>query len=145
MSSLKEFLETKGYHRIKLKTTATQHLEVVAKINNVEGFFLVDTGASSSCIDIDAIEHFGLTAEESEVKAAGAGAVNMLTQLAQKNTIQIKNWKKRRVDFVLFDLRHVNEALTSHKAQKVHGIIGADLLKKGKAVIDYKKGHLFLK
>ena len=143
--SLKEFLEAKGYHRIKMKTTQTNHLEVGAKINGIEGMFLVDTGASSSCIGFDAIEHFKLNAEESEIRAAGAGAANMLTQLSQKNKIEIQKWKKSKIDFVLFDLRHVNEALVTHKAKKVHGIIGADVLQKGKAVIDYKKGNLFLK
>jgi hypothetical protein len=46
---------------------------------------------------------------------------------------------------VLFDLVHVNEALTSHKAMPVDGIIGADILKKGKAIIDYRKQGLYLK
>ena len=62
-----------------------------------------------------------------------------------KNLIQINSWKKKKVDLVLFDLKHVNEALVNHKAEKVHGIIGADILKKGKAVIDYKNKALFLK
>jgi hypothetical protein len=69
----------------------------------------------------------------------------MLTQIAQQNTLEIMGWKKKKVDLVLFDLTHVNEALVSHKAKKVHGIIGADLLKKGKAVIDYKNKVLYLK
>ena len=84
-------------------------------------------------------------AEDSDVKAAGAGATNMLTQIAQKNSIEIKGWKKKKVDLVLFDLRHVNDAFVNHKAEKVQGIIGADILKKGKAIIDYKSMSLFLK
>ena len=36
---------------------------------------------------------------------------------------------------MVFDLSHVNQALTEHDAEKVHGIIGADILKKGKAII----------
>ncbi|MFD1094330.1 aspartyl protease family protein [Salegentibacter chungangensis] len=145
MSSLKKLLKEKGFKRIKLKTTKTNHLEVVAKINNIEGNFILDTGASSSCVGIDAIEHFKLMAEDSDVKAAGAGATNMITQVAQKNRIEIKGWKKKKVDLVVFDLRHVNEALVNHDADKVHGIIGADILKKGKAIIDYKDNALYLK
>ena len=49
------------------------------------------------------------------------------------------------LDLVLFDLRHVNDALINHKAEKVQGIIGADILKKGNAIIDYKSMSLFLK
>lgn len=145
MASLKEFLEEKGYKRVKLTYTATNHLEVKAKINNIEGNFIVDTGASSSCVGFEAISHFELLAEDSDVKAAGAGATNMLTQIAQENIIQIKNWKKKKIDLVLFDLKHINEALVNHKAEKVHGILGADILKRGKAIIDYKSKSLFLK
>ena len=143
--SLKKHLKEKGYHHIKLGYTKTNHLELVAKINDIEGNFILDTGASSTCVGIEAIEHFNLFAEDSDVKAAGAGASNMLTQIAQKNRIEIKGWKKKKIDLVLFDLKHVNEALTNHNAEKVHGIIGADILKKGKAIIDYKNKALYLK
>lgn len=145
MSSLKKFLEKKGYHKIKLHYTATQHFELKAKINDIEGSFILDTGASSSCVGFEAISHFNLLAEDSDIKAAGAGATDMLTQIAQKNSIEIKGWKKKKIDLVLFDLTHVNNALVKHKAEKVHGIIGADILKKGKAVIDYKSKNLYLK
>ena len=143
--SLKKLLEEKGYHRIKMKFTKTNHLEVVAKINNIEGNFILDTGASSTCVGIESIEHFDLLSEDSDVKAAGAGATNMVTQISQKNHLEINKWSKKKVDLVLFDLKHVNEALVNHKAEKVHGIIGADILKKGKAVIDYKGKALYLK
>ena len=145
MLSLKKLLEEKGYHRIKMKFTRTNHIEIVAKINNIEGNFILDTGASSSCVGLEAIEHFELSAEDSDVKAAGAGANNMITQIAQKNSIEIQHWKKKKIDLVVFDLRHVNEALENHKADKVHGIIGADVLKRGKAIIDYKGKALYLK
>lgn len=143
--SFKKLLKEKGYKRIKLNITKTNHLELVAKINNIEGNFILDTGASSTCVGMEAVEHFQLLAEESDIKAAGAGATNMLTQIAQKNKIEIKGWKKKKVDLVLFDLRHVNEALINHEAEKVHGIIGADILRKGKAIIDYKNKSLYLK
>ncbi|MFV8225153.1 aspartyl protease family protein [Christiangramia aquimixticola] len=143
--SLKKLLEGKGYHRIKMKSTKTNHFELVAKINDIEGNFILDTGASSTCVGIDAIEHFDLLSEDSDIKAAGAGATNMLTQVSQKNRINIGSWSKKKMDLVLFDLKHVNEALVNHKAEKVQGIIGADILKKGKAVIDYKNKALYLK
>ncbi|MEO2059713.1 MULTISPECIES: retropepsin-like aspartic protease [Mesonia] len=145
MSSLRKFLTEKGYHRIKLTTTATNHLELSAEINGVQGNFILDTGASSSCVGKEMVEHFKLFAEDSDVRAAGAGATNMLTQVSTKNTLQIKDWRKKKIDLVVFDLSHVNQALTDHDAEKVHGIIGADVLKKGKAVIDYKSKCLFLK
>ncbi len=145
MPTLRKLLTEKGYHRIKLKQTQTNHLELKASINNVEGSFLLDTGASSSCVGFDSVEYFELFAEDSEIRAAGAGATNMLTRISTTNILKIDSWEKKNLELVLFDLKHVNQALTSHKATPVHGIIGADVLKKGKAVIDYNNNCVYLK
>lgn len=135
----------KGYTRVKLNRINTNHYEVKAKINGVEGSFILDTGASTSCVGFEAVKIFKLKAKDSKIKAAGAGAVNMETQIAKSNKIRIGKWKKQRVALVLFNLDHVNTALTQHEAEPVHGIIGADILRKGKAVIDYDKNCLYLK
>ncbi len=145
MKSLKKYLEVKKYTRIPLAFTATNHFEVSAKINGISGRFILDTGASNTCIGIDKIEFFQLISETSEIKAAGAGATEMETLISNKNKVQLGNWKKNKQKIVLFDLVHVNEALTNHKALPVDGIIGADILKKGKAIIDYDKQCLYLK
>ncbi len=128
-----------------LTLTATHHLELTAAINGISGRFILDTGASNTCVGVDKMEVFKLNSEASEVKAAGAGATDMETQLSTENTLQIGHWKKKKIKIILFDLSHINEALTSHEALPVDGIIGADVLEKGKAVIDYKSGTLYLK
>lgn len=143
--SLRKFLTEKGYQRIKLNRINTNHYEVKAKINGIEGSFILDTGASSSCVGFDAVEIFNLVAKDSSIKAAGAGAVNMDTQISKRNKLKIGKWTKQRVALVLFNLDHVNTALTQHNAKPVNGIIGADILKKGKAIIDYEKNCLYLK
>ena len=145
MLSLKKFLKKKNYIQVPLVFTATNHFEVVAKINGIVGRFILDTGASNTCIGLDKIEFFNLTSKESKIKAAGAGATNMETLISTKNIIEMGKWGKRKQKIVLFDLSHVNEALTTHEALPVDGIIGADLLKKGKAIIDYKNSYVYLK
>jgi hypothetical protein len=145
METLKEYLLHKGYTKVKLKLTKTNHFEMKASINGVKGLFILDTGASSSCVGFEAIETFKLTAKDSEIKAAGAGATDMVTQLSKKNSLTIGKWKKDKVALILFNLTHVNTALKNHNAQPVDGIIGADILKKSKAIIDYEKKYLYLK
>ena len=145
METVQEFLLDKGYTKVKLKLTKTSHFEIKAIINGVKGRFILDTGASNSCVDFDAVETFNLIAKDSEVKAAGAGAVDMHTQISKKNNIKIGKWEKEKVALILFNLSHVNEALTNHDAEPVDGIIGADILKKSKAIIDYEKKYLYLK
>ena len=143
--SLKNYLSKKKYHSIKLKKTKTNHFLVKAKINGIKGRFILDTGASNTCVDFGLASHFKLNAKESKTKAAGAGAVEMDTQEAIDVKIKIGKWKLYNLHLVLFDLSHVNTALTNHKAKPVDGIIGADILKKGKAIIDYNKKRLYLK
>lgn len=145
MVSLKDFLLSQGYVRSKLHLTKTNHFEIIAKINGVKGRFILDTGASSSCIDIDAIDTFLLTTQESDIKVTGAGASNMDSMLSKKNTVNIGRWKQEKMMLVLFNLTHVNEGLVNHNSKPVDGIIGADILKKGKAIIDYDKKYLYLK
>lgn len=145
MKSIEKILKKKKYVQIKLKKTATNHLEVKGKLNGIKGRFILDTGASNSCLGIDLIEHFNIDAQESDNKAAGAGATDMDTQQSEGNSLKIGSWKTKKLNLVLFDLTHVNTALEQHNAKKVHGIIGADILQKGKAFIDYDKTILFLK
>ncbi|MCF1190027.1 retroviral-like aspartic protease family protein [Mangrovimonas sp. AS39] len=144
-NNLRDYLVDKGYTKIKLHLTKTNHFEIRASINGVKGVFILDTGASNSCVGFEAAETFKLKTMESEIKAAGAGAIDMETQLSKKNKIKIGKWKKDKVALILFNLTHVNTALVNHNAQPVDGILGADILKKGKAIIDYDKKYLYLK
>lgn len=143
--TLQEFLFQKGYTKIKLHLTKTNHFEIKATINGCKGLFILDTGASSSCVGFEGVETFKLKAENSEIKAAGAGAIDMDTKTSKKNKVKIGKWTNNKVVLVLFNLTHVNTALINHNSKPVDGIIGADILKKGKAVIDYEKKYLYLK
>jgi predicted aspartyl protease len=145
MEDFQKILKKNNYKKINFKVSKTQHLLIKASINGVKGNFILDTGASNSCVGFESIEHFELTAGKSKTKAAGAGATGMFTQLAKDNTIQLGKWKNKKLHVVIFDLSHVNEALTQHKAKPVHGIIGADVLLNGKAVIDYYNHCLYLR
>ncbi len=145
MKHLEDFLKNRNYQKIKLTKIATNHLELKAKINGVKGKFILDTSASNSCVGLDLIDYFKLDAQESETKAAGAGAIDMETKKSENNALKIGKWKTNKCHLVLFNLCHVNSALVKHNAKEVHGIIGADILEKGKAVIDYNKNVLYLK
>ncbi|MBT8393904.1 MAG: clan AA aspartic protease [Flavobacteriaceae bacterium] len=145
MDTLHSFLSERGYTRTKLHLTKTNHFEIIATINGNKGRFILDTGASNSCVGFDSTEFFKLKTQDSEVKAAGAGAIDMETQVSKKNNIAIGKWKQDKLALILFNLSHVNTALVNHNAKPVHGIIGADVLKKGKAIIDYNKKYVYLK
>ncbi|WP_115122976.1 retropepsin-like aspartic protease [Marinirhabdus gelatinilytica] len=145
MATLRTLLEASGFYRIFLTKLATGHYKFSARINGIDGSFILDTGASTSCVGLDRILQFSLFNEASEIKAAGAGATNMETQIARNNLFEIGKLKLSTTDFVLFDLSHVNLALSQAEEAPIDGIIGADVLKKYRAVIDYGRNCLYLK
>lgn len=69
----------------------------------------------------------------------------MFTQIAKNNILKLGSWKAKKFNLVILDLSHVNKALIEHKAKPVHGIIGADILLQGKAIIDYYNHCFYLK
>jgi len=142
---LNRILLRKGYTIIKLTKINTNHFEFKATLNGVNGQFILDTGASNSCVDIHLADKFKLEVKDSETKAAGAGAIDIETKISSKNKLQINDWKFLNCHIVLLDLTHVNTALIEHKAEAVDGIMGADILEKGEAIIDYSNRLLYLK
>ena len=49
------------------------------------------------------------------------------------------------MNLISFDMNHINNALSQKKVNPIDGIIGADVLKKSKAILDYKLDKLYLK
>ena len=145
MASLHNFLAEKGYQRVKLHKTKSKHYVVHMKVNAVEGRFIVDTGASDTCIDLQQASRFYLQSEVCKQKAASASSTSLTTQLSKENSIEMGSWVVNNRPIILFMMGAVNEAFRSQNIEEVQGIIGADLLKKAKAVIDYNKSWLYLK
>lgn len=145
MASLKKTMVKKGFKCIPLELTATQHLTLEVKVNGHKGRFILDTGASNSCVGFEDVATFEMQTAETETKASGAGAVGMDTQKSLGNKLKIAKWKSKKETLVVFDMSHVNMALQEHKVPKIHGIIGADILVKHKAFIDYSKCLLYIK
>lgn len=145
MEELELLLKSKKYKKASFKISKTNHLLVTAKINGVSGNFILDTGASNSCVGFEFIEHFRLDAASSDTTAAGAGGTGMMTKVSHGNTLNLGRWSTATLDLVIFDLSHVNEALMAYKAKPVQGIIGADILIQGSGIVNYATSILYLK
>jgi hypothetical protein len=144
MIEIQEVLKSNRYKKVRFKILITQHLLFKASINGVKGNFILDTGASNSCVDFKGIEKFNLKAKTSNNKASGAGSNSLETQVSHENLLQIGRWKNKNFSLVLFDMIHINEGLKQHKVKNVDGIIGADVLIHAQAIIDYANGCFYL-
>ena len=129
---------------IRLQISKTKHLLCKARINDKYALLLIDTGASNSCIHNALQHHFELKTKGDPFDAAGASEGKMQAMMTAQCKIQLGRSFKGKQAFVLLDLNHVNTTLISQGASKIDGILGADFLKKNKAVIDYAQRKLFL-
>ena len=138
------FLKSVGYISVKLKLLKTNHYLLKACINGVEGKFILDSGASSSCICLSLESKFKIDSKENKIKASSATSNMEDTRLSKNNTIKIGKWISI-ISLVSIDMTHINSVLNEKVTESVDGIIGADVLKKSKAVIDYESNKLYLK
>ncbi|MCH2655159.1 MAG: retroviral-like aspartic protease family protein [Flavobacteriales bacterium] len=145
MNTLYQFLRSRGYGRVRLLTLPTNHYVVIATLNGTEGRFILDTGASTTCVSTELATHFHLNPKPSEEKASSASSNELDTEVAHNNELLIGPWSSKRRSVVLFDMQAVNNALQKHHIETVDGIIGADILQSVNAIIDYKNDWLYLR
>ena len=145
MNTLYQFLRSRGYTRVRLLTLPTNHYVVIATLNGTAGRFILDTGASTTCVSTELATHFHLNPKPSEEKASSASANELDTEVAHNNELMIGSWSSKRRSVVLFDMQAVNHALQKHDIEAVDGIIGADILQSVNAIIDYKNDWLYLR
>jgi len=145
MNTLYQFLRSRGYTRVRLLTLPTNHYVVIATLNGTLGRFILDTGASTTCVSTELATHFHLNPKPSEEKASSASANELDTEVAHHNELVIGSWSSKRRSVVLFDMQAVNHALQKHDIEVVDGIIGADILQSVNAIIDYKNDWLYLR
>ncbi|MDC1336471.1 retroviral-like aspartic protease family protein [Flavobacteriaceae bacterium] len=138
------FLKSIGYKCVKLKFLKTNHYLLKACINGVVGKFILDSGASSSCICLSLENKFKIDSKENKIKASSATSNMEDTRLSKNNAIKIGKWSST-INLVSIDMTHINRVLNEKETESVDGIIGADVLKKSKAVIDYESNKLYLK
>lgn len=125
--------------KIKLKKSKVNHLTVKGLVNGKKALFIVDTGAEASVIEESWLDRLNLKLSKKTEEVGGVGTSGTTIHLIKKLEIELKGQVfKTRKAFCL-DLSQMNEGLKKMGAKPAAGIIGADILKKYKGVIDYDK------
>ena len=143
-TTLNNFLKEYGYFAVKLQFLKTKHYSLKAKINGKSGRFILDTGASSSCICTSLEKNFKIISKKTIEKALSATSEISNAKISKNNTIQIGKWENK-INLITFNMSYINNTLNEKNIDSVSGIIGADILKKSKAILDYKSNKLYLK
>ena len=142
--TLNKFLKSEVYSSVKLIFLETKDYLIEAKVNGIDGRFILDTGASNSCICTSLEDKFKVISKESKEKASSANSEMTNTKISKSNIIQIGKWEDK-INLISFDMNHINNSLSEKKIDPIDGIMGADILKKSKAILDYKSNKLYLK
>lgn len=122
------------------------HIMVQGLIHCKEAHFLIDTGASRSVFDPKTISTFieGLTFEKKEGLTAGVGSSDLESATFKIDIFSLGELEIHDYEAVALDLENIHEMYGKLGLPRIDGIIGGDLLKRHKAVINYRNKKLRL-
>ena len=138
------FKPTASPIKIPLRLSKSQHLIGEFTLNGKAAVFLIDTGASNSCVDKTRADYFNLEAEGDNLPLQGAGQEKLFAQSSDKSSLCYFDKEIHHLSFMLIDMDTINAALVEQEEEKIDGIIGADVLHKKKAIIDYHQCCLYV-
>ena len=122
------------------------HIMVKGLIHGKEAHFLIDTGASRSVFDPKTISTFidDLTFEKKEGITAGVGSSDLESATFLIDAFSLGEMVITDYEAVALDLDNIHEMYGKLGLPHIDGIIGGDLLKRHKAVINYRSKKLRL-
>ena len=124
--------------------TNSNHIQIECEVNHVSGIFLVDTGASNSCVNYLSASKFNIELKKSNEIASSATNKISETYYSKNNVLKIGDCEKTNFDIVLFDMTFINDSLKEKEINEVEGIIGSDILNQHNATINYKNKEIVL-
>ena len=122
------------------------HIMIKGLIHGKEAHFLIDTGASRSVFDPKTIATFidNPTFEKKEGVTAGVGSSDLESATFRIDSFSLGELEIHDYEGVALDLDNIHEMYSKLALPHIDGIIGGDLLKRYKAVINYKLKKLRL-
>lgn len=139
-------LRADGYTAVPMTRHGDTHLTVDGQVNDVPGTFILDTGAGRTVIDRAAQSRFD-EGRDAIVggQATGAGGSGLDISALPGNRLRIGDYRDDAFTVRFLALDHVNAAFSQRGEVPVDGVIGADILERGGAVIDYPNLRLYLR
>ena len=122
------------------------HIMVRGMIHGKEASFLIDTGASRSVFDPKTITAFieDIQFEKEEGLSAGVGSSDLESATFVIDRLGIGALEITDYEGVALDLENIHEMYGKLGLPHIDGIIGGDLLRRHKAVINYRSRKLRL-
>jgi len=133
-----------GFTAVPLRELLTGHHLVEAELNGKSGSFVLDTGANATVVHAAYAAELGLTGRSAgPAGAIGLGGALKASQ-ARLESMRIGGVPIRRDRVLTTDLQQVVRLLGPLSGGRLYGIIGQDVMKEHRAVIDVAKPILYL-
>ena len=134
----------RGFVLIPIIKEKSHHITVAASLAGRSARFIIDTGAGGTILDSEAVSHYNLKLSSAARKGGGVGSVAMRMNYVANHDLALFGLDLSTTKLLTLDLSHVNAGLKKAKVEPVVGVIGADVLWKRRAVIDYGRGVMLL-
>lgn len=142
---LHDLLVARAYRPIPLTRTKVGHFSLQGRIDDRTVVFLLDTGASNTVIDRRTAAALGLEPRFVDNLGGGLGAAGARTDAATVKNVTLEGFRTHLDSVFVMDLETVNRALADNGSEPVDGVVGADVLLRSRAIIDYAGGVLYLR
>jgi clan AA aspartic protease (TIGR02281 family) len=132
-----------GFAAVPLRELATGHHLVDVAMNGEAATFILDTGANASVVHAASAKRLGLPDKGIPAGAFGLGG-GMKAQQVKLERLEIGGVDIRRGRIMIADLSQLVQVLGTVSRGEIAGIIGQDVMKEHRAVIDVARPILYL-
>jgi predicted aspartyl protease len=137
------FLELQGYRPVRFRVGSNGHVMIPVRVDRKVMRFLLDTGVARTALDTGAARFLGLSLSDGRGEVS-ALADSVKARKATVTEIDLGGQAVRNVRVIVFDLNRHRVQMDQHQ-KPVDGLLGADLLKRFDAVVDYRNQVLHVR
>ena len=132
-----------GFAAVLLRELPSGHHLVDVKVNGKAATFILDTGANASVVHTVSGRRLGLPEKGLSAGAFGLGG-GMKAQQVKLDRLEISGLTIRQTRIMTSDLSQLVQVLGTVSRSEIAGIIGQDVMKEHRAVIDVARPILYL-
>lgn len=139
-SAMAELLSSHGFRRIAMSRSAVGHLQLLGRIDDRPIDIVLDTGASKTLVELTYCRSEGIAVTDTGQPGHGGNVYTLGDVRMTLDGLHI------RTDGIFaLDMSATNQRLIAKGIDPVRAVIGQDVLRYHRAVIDYASLTLFLK
>lgn len=134
-----------GFAATPLQRLRSGHQLVKGRLNGKPVTFVLDTGANLSVVSASSAKAFGLVPQFGVFGAAAGLGGTMKATRSSIESLQLGDLDIRQTHVIVADLSQVEAVLGRQTASPIHGIIGQDVMREHRAVIDVARPMLYMR